>query len=119
MQTKIIWPWEVSDLNGIAVIADVWAATTNITSFFRKGVNRLLIVNKNNVERAKKEYKDALVIGENFELPKNFFDTSNLPSDIENIDVKNKIVLFMSDNGSRIIELAFKKKAKKVITVSF
>ena len=120
MHTKILWPWELPEvLNGIAVIADVWGATTNITTFLRKGVKKLLIVNKNNVQRAKTEYKNALVIGESLELPPGFFDASNYPSDVTSIDVENRIVLYMSNNGSHVIESAFQRKAIKTITVSF
>src|SRR3989344_299590 len=118
MQTKILWPWELPEvLDGIAVIADVWAATTNITTFLTKDTKNLLIVNINNVQKAKNKY--ALTIGESLKLSKNFFDASNYPTEIEKIDVKNKTILYMSNNRSRIIELVFKKKAKRVITVSF
>lgn len=120
MITKIAWPWELPKvLDGIAVIADVWAATTNINSLLTKGVKNLLIVNRNNVQKAKNKYRDALTIGESLQLPKSFFDSSNYPSDIERMEVKNKTILYMSNNGSRIIELAFEKKAQKVITISF
>jgi len=120
MQTKILWPWELPEvLDGIAVIADVWAATTNITTFLTKDTKNLLIVNINNVQKAKNKYRDALTIGESLKLSKNFFDASNYPTEIEKIDVKNKTILYMSNNRSRIIELVFKKKAKRVITVSF
>lgn len=120
MSAKIAWPWELPDvLGGVAVVADVWGATTNINSFFRKGVKKLFIVNANNVKRAKNFYKDALIIGESLELPKNFFDSSNYPSDIEKVNVRGKTVLYMSNNGSRIIEFVIRKGTKKVITVSF
>ncbi|MDP2585562.1 MAG: 2-phosphosulfolactate phosphatase [Candidatus Levybacteria bacterium] len=120
MQTKILWPWELpKHIDGVAVVCDVWAATTNIVSFFRKGAKNILIVNNNNVQKAKSRFRDALIIGESLQLPKNFFDSSNYPTDIEKIDVKNKTILYMSNNGSIIIELALKKSAKKIITVSF
>lgn len=120
MTTKIAWPWELpNSLDGIAVIADVFGATTNITSFLTRGVKNLFIVNESNVQKAKDEYENVLIIGESLRLPENFFDSSNAPSEIEKIDVKNKTILYMSNNGSKIIELAFKKKAKEVITVSF
>ena len=120
MAAKILWPWELPEvLDGVTVVADVWVATANITSFLRKGVKKLLIVNKDNVQKAKGEYKDALIIGESLELPISFFDASNFPSEIEKKDIENRTILYMSNNGSRIIELALKKKAKEVITVSF
>ncbi len=120
MLTKIIWSWELPEyIDGTAVVCDAWGATTNISTLLAKEVKELFIVNKDNVEKAKDRYKDSLVIGESMALPKNFFDVSNYPYDVSKAEAKDKTVLFMSSNGSRVIELAFKKKAKKVLTVSF
>jgi phosphosulfolactate phosphohydrolase-like enzyme len=120
MQIKILWPWEISeDLDGIAVVTDVWGATTNISLLLEKKVKKLILVNSSNVKKAKNEYQNALVIGESTELPKNFFDASNLPSDVANSKANNKTVLYMSNNGTKIIELVLNKRAKKVIPVSF
>jgi len=120
MQTKIIWSWELPEyLDGIAVVCDVWAATTNINTLLAKEIGKLLIVNANNVIDAKERYKDALIIGESLKLPKTFFNTSNYPWDVAKTEAKNKTILYMSNNGSRIIEMVLKKGAKKAITVGF
>lgn len=120
MQVNIIWPWDLTEnINGIAVVCDVWAATTNINTLLSKQVGRLFLVNQYNVQEAKRKYRKSLVIGQSLKLPKDFFDTSNNPYDVANARVKNKTVLYMTNNGTRIIELALAKKASKVISVSF
>ncbi len=120
MSIKIFWPWEFpNNLDGIVVIADVWGATTNIATFLGNGVKKLLVVNIKNIQKAKNKYRDALVVGESSELPKSFFNASNYPSDVAVTDVKNKVVLFMSNNGSKVIESTIKRKARKIVTVSF
>lgn len=120
MKIEIRWPWEVTSLiNQVVVVVDLYAATTNISSLIGRGVKQLLVVNKDSVQKVKLDHSDALIIGESLDLPKDFFDVSNFPHKVEQTKVTGRRVIFMSTNGTRIIELAFQKKAKKVITCAF
>ncbi len=70
MLINTFWSWEIPDkLEGVVVIADVYAATTNIVSFLARGVSRLLIVDRENVVSIRKRLKEAVVIGESPDLP--------------------------------------------------
>lgn len=120
MKVEICWPKELPEnINGVAVVCDVWAATSNINSFLSRKVKKLLVVDDNNVQDVKEKYKNSLVIGESVEFPKTFFDASNYPLDIERTNIEDEVILYMSNNGTKVIELAFEKNAKQVLTVSF
>lgn len=118
MSIDILWPWELENLTGkTAIIIDLWVATSNIALLLGKGVKSLIIVNKENVIRAKEIYKDISVVGEHYQLSSNFFDYSNYPSDVNRIETTEPI-LYMTTNGSYVIEQVILKKAKYVITGS-
>lgn len=120
MKIKIYWSWELpSKVNDIAIIIDVNAATTNIPLMLYHKVKKLIIVNEKNVLLVKKKIPKALIIGESHSLPKSIFSSSNLPSEIINLKLKDKTVLYMSNNGSRVIEKAFKLGAQTIITAAF
>lgn len=116
----ILWPWELPErLSGVVVVIDVYAATSNIAFFLARQVAQLLLVNNESVHRVKHQHKGALVIGEDFSLPDDFFDTGNQPHKTEGIDISGKEIIYMSNNGTRIIDLAFRKGARNVIATSF
>jgi len=118
MVIDILWPWELKDLTGrTAIIIDLWAATSNIALLLGKGVKNLIVVNKENAIRGKEIYKNAIVVGEHYQLPANFFDYSNYPSDVNKI-MTTESILYMTTNGSYVIEQALSKKAKCVLTGS-
>jgi len=118
MVIDIMWPWELKDLTGrAAIIIDLWAATSNIALLLGKGVKNLIVVNKENAIRAKEIFKNAIVVGEHYQLPANFFDYSNYPSDVDKIKTAESI-LYMTTNGSYVIEQAISKNAKCVLTGS-
>jgi phosphosulfolactate phosphohydrolase-like enzyme len=118
MSIKILWPWELPQtLNGIAVVTDVYAATTNIATFLARGVKKLIIVSEKNISQARKKFKDVLVVGDKF--PKHFFDVSNLPHDIEKVVVEGKTILYTTANGAQVIRMAMKKGAHQTLAVSF
>lgn len=118
MSIDILWPWELGNLAGkTAIVIDLWAATSNIALLLGKGVKSLIVVNKENAIRAKVEYKNTIIVGEHYQLLSNFFDYSNYPSDVNRIKT-TKPILYMTTNGSYVIEQAILKKAKYVITGS-
>lgn len=118
MQTEILWPWELQDLTDkTVVVIDVWAATSNIALMLGKGAEQITVVNKENVIQAKEANKDAVVVGEHFQFPPDFFDYSNYPVDVNKIPPASKI-LYMTTNGAYVIEQALSKNAKTVTTGS-
>ena len=117
---KIIWPWDLPEtLEGIFVVADVYMATTGIAYFLSQGVGELLIVNKDSVREVKSQYKNALVIGESPDLPDDFFDADNYPWEILGVEVKDRTVIYMTNNGTNTLERVFRMGAKEVTSVSF
>ena len=79
----------------------------------------MFIVNEDNLIKIKNNYPDSLVVGESDKLPKESFAAQNLPYNIKKLKLKNKTVLYMSNNGSRVIEKAIKINPHFVITASF
>jgi len=120
MKVNLCWSWEAPQKPAdICVVFDVYAATSNISLILSRNPQKLFIVNENNVLALKEQFPDSLVIGESFYLPKDFFDSRNLPYLINQLDLEDKIIMYMSNNGSRVIEDLVQKKVKKVITCSF
>lgn len=120
MKIKMSWSWELPEMiNGIAIIIDINAATTNISMILARKAKELFIVNENNVARLKEKYSGCLVTGESESLPNDFFDANNCTNVIAKLPIENKTVLYMSNNGSRAIELAFSKNAQKIVICSF
>lgn len=120
MKIDIFWPWELPEkLKGLVIVADVYAATTNIISFLGKGVKNLWLVNGDSAAEVKKENKKAVVIGENPDLPADFFDATNFPWNNKDVEVKGKTVIFLSNNGTRVIEEVFRRGASEVMAVGF
>ncbi|HNP89587.1 MAG TPA: 2-phosphosulfolactate phosphatase [Candidatus Woesebacteria bacterium] len=120
MKVNLYWSWETPQKPAdICVVFDVYAATSNISLILSRNPQKLFIVNENNVLTLKEKFPDSLVVGESFYLPNDFFDSRNLPYLINQLDLENKTILYMSNNGSRVIEDLIQKKVKKVITCSF
>lgn len=120
MTSKIVWSWELPEkIEGIAIVCDTWGATTNIATILANGVDKLFIANADNVKKAKETYTDALVIGESKILPKEFFHSSNYTYHVAATDVTGRVVLFMSNNGSRVVEEVMQRQPKEILTVSF
>ncbi|MBI3443363.1 2-phosphosulfolactate phosphatase [Candidatus Woesebacteria bacterium] len=120
MNIRILWSWELpANLDGTVVVADVYAATTNIALFLARGVKKLFLVNEKSVLRLKQQYPKARIIGESLTLPFNFFQASNLPSKIDKVSLAGQTVCYMSINGTRVVGEVSKKGADKVLSVSF
>lgn len=117
----IKWSWKLErDLSkSTAVVIDVNAATTNLAIMLSKKVGKLIIVNESNLLTLKKRNPQALVIGESSLLPQKIFQASNLPPSYLKLDLQDKTILYLSNNGSRVIESLSAQKAKNIITASF
>jgi phosphosulfolactate phosphohydrolase-like enzyme len=117
---KIVWSWELPEkVTAPTLVIDADAATTNIAHMIDAGAGRLLLVDENTIDDARKDFPDALTIGEGHGYPREFFDSSNEAAAVEHMDIEGKTVLFMSDNGTHVIEAVLARGAKEVIAASF
>lgn len=123
MDLKIIWSFEANreDVKGsIAVVVDVWAATTNIALILAHGAKELILVREETIRSAINQFPDAFIVGESTDgKTASLFTCSNSPSQVNKLDVTDKTVLYMTNNGTRVIEKALQQGADQVITVAF
>lgn len=97
------------------VSVDAWAASLNIDILLFKKPRHLIVVNENNLKKAIKTYPKALLVGESDQLsPKHFF-ASNQPGEIDKVPATGKNILWMSVNGSKVIEKAVQMTKGKVV----
>jgi phosphosulfolactate phosphohydrolase-like enzyme len=105
MKISCFWSWEIPvNIDGPIVVIDAWAATSNLPIILSKKPARLILVNEQNLDRARQFYSQAVLIGESYQKPPISFVVSNAPSDVVKADLKGKTVLFMTINGTRIFE---------------
>lgn len=120
MSIEMHWLPELpAQIEGIAVVTDVYAATSNIAYFLSQRAEQLLIVNNDIVQSAKEAFPNAVVTGESKTLPPDFFEVSNRPAEIHKRNFDGKEIIFMTYNGTRAIETALDRGASSVLTVSF
>lgn len=123
MDIKIIWSFEAKreDVKGsIAVVVDVWAATTNIALMLAHGAKELILVREETIRSAINQYPGAFIVGESTdEKTTSLFTCSNSPSQVNNLDVTDKTVLYMTNNGTKVIEKALLQGADPVMTAAF
>ena len=113
------WHYEVEQRpRGVVVIIDANAATTNIPLILSKKPRRLIVVNEKKLAQAKLVYPGALLVGESDILDLAHFVASNNPPVIDKTDLANRDVLWMSVNGSRLIE-AYAQPGAEVVTCAF
>lgn len=102
----------------IVVVADVFAATTNLSYLLSQKIEDLILVNSAIFKKIKKIFPDALIIGESPD-PAIKFAASNNPFYIRKINITGRKVLYMTNNGTRVIQLALDRGAAKVYTAGF
>jgi phosphosulfolactate phosphohydrolase-like enzyme len=117
----IFWPWELPEkIEGIAVVIDLWAATTNIAQMLLRGAEKIYIANGKNILSTVKSFPQAIPVGESTDSKlEGFFRCSNSIKKVAKFDVKGKTVIYMTNNGTRVIEKALKKGAECVVTASY
>lgn len=116
---KTIWFYNLkSKLDGDLVVVDAWAASLNINIILSKKPRHLIVVNEANLEMAVKVYPEAVLVGESRIWPASRFYTSNQPGDIDKVATSGKDILWMSANGSRVIEGGIKLAKGGVYTGS-
>ena len=102
---------------GIAVVIDVYLATSNLILLTQKGASSLLVVNEESLDLAKARYPKSLIVGESL-LPIKF-DISNSSSEIEGAQIEGKDVLYMTINGTKALESVDYQGCEKVLVASF
>lgn len=112
------WFWETPEkVNQPIVVIDAFAATTNLVIMLSKKPKRIILTNEDNYQQALKIYPKSVLIGESRILPASVFETGNPPSDIYKLDLKGKSIIYMSENGTRVLEKF--KKHKNIIAAAF
>lgn len=126
--------------DGLVVIIDILRAATVEAYLFSIGVNSIIPVSTS--EEAfllKKQHPDYILVGENNGTKIEGFDYGNSPTELLNVNLKNKVVIHRSTRGtqglvhatkaselifgsfvtsSAIVAYAHKKKVKKVSIVA-
>ena len=119
MKIKTLWSWEVGEkLSGLVVVADVWAATTNLAVFLDRGVRELFLVDKRAAMEAKTKDEKVMIVGEDVDLGDEFFEVSNHPSEIVKKDWQGKEVYYMSTNGVRVMRGMVDRGAEEIVGLS-
>jgi 2-phosphosulfolactate phosphatase len=106
-----------SKIRNIAVLIDVFRASSSMLIMFKNGVS--YIVPAATVEEAyllSEKYKDAILAGERDGIKVPEFEFGNSPLEFNTHNFKNKVVIFVSTNGTRVLQ---KISAKKVYIASF
>lgn len=124
---SILWPWELPEkIEGVAVVIDILGATSNMAYLVTQQTKDVLILNEKSLISALERYPEAVFIGDPTEeimsilqRYKRTIYSTNHPSKVRSKNVQNKIVFYISNNGSRVVEDAFSKGAKAIITASF
>ena len=94
---------EIRRKREIVVVVDLWAATTNLVLMLGKKPARLIIVNDDKFPEAHLVYPGAILIGESQGIPKEKFASSNEPSEISQVNIYDKNVLYITFNGTRVL----------------
>lgn len=119
MKIQKYWFWEMpDDVSDTVVVIDAYAATTNLVLILSQNPKNLILVNSTNYQKVKSAYPDSIVVGESLTLPSNFFDVTNLPVDIAKSSLQGKTIIYMSINGTKVIDNIF-NKSKLVLACSF
>jgi len=108
-QLKTFWFHELPEqIIGDVIVVDAWAASLNICILLAKKPTHLIVVNEQDLLKVKSFYSGAILVGESDILVPRRFQASNLPGDIDQVPAQDKTILWMSVNGSKVIEKAMK-----------
>ncbi len=112
-------PHEETAHLGSVVVIDACAATTNMAILLSKHPRHLIIVNEQTFSQAQEIYPNALLIGESKSLPKEVFAWNNQLTKMYRSNATEKDLLWMSINGSKVIERVMTDNPTEVIAGSF
>ncbi|MFR2534808.1 MAG: 2-phosphosulfolactate phosphatase [Clostridia bacterium] len=118
MDIKILHMMEgAKQAKGLAVIIDVFRAFTVECYLMENGAEKIIpIGDKELAYQLKRENETYILIGERQGIILPGFDYGNSPSQIENIDFTNKVVIHTTSTGTQGIDNAI--NAEEVITGS-
>lgn len=121
MRVKKFWFHKLPEkLEDDIVVVDAYAATANLCVLLSKKPQYLIVVNERNLEKAESLYQNSILVGESEQLPPSRFAASNQLKDIRRVRVDGRKVLWMSINGSRLVEKVMKARSKgEVVAGSF
>lgn len=121
MKIKRIWFHQLpigEKLEGNVVMVDANAASSNMSVLLSKKPVHLIVVNEDNLSRARDTYLNSVLVGESLLLDENEFSASNHITDMLQVEeVKN--ILWMSINGSRVFERAVRSSQGKILAGAF
>ena len=105
-----------SDKKSRVVIVDVLRATSVISTAFELGIKAVIPVKTVEEALLYKDKENHIIAAERNTLKINGFDYGNSPYHYINSDIKGKILVLTTTNGTKAIHIA---KEHKVITASF
>ncbi len=105
-----------NNLNSTVVVVDLLRATTVISTAFECGVDAVIPVSTIDAALSFKNKKDHIIAAERNTILVEGFNFGNSPYHYLNTDLREKILVLTTTNGTKAIELA---KNHKVVTASF
>lgn len=121
-KSEIYWPWQMGEkVEKVVVVADVYAATSNLVAMLSRNVKRIVLANRNNVFQLKERYPKAWLVGDD-ETAGGMgvkLDVVNYPSQVVQAKLEGREIIYMTNNGTRMVEQAFERGAEQVVGVGF
>ncbi len=98
------------------VLVDIYRSTTTLPLMLERGVTKIFPVSSvSEARKMKKESPDYIIAGERYGFKVPGFQMSNSPYEVMNSNLKGKIVIFTSTNGTRVLK---KIKDSEIVFIS-
>lgn len=86
------------------VLVDVFRSTSTIPIMLKRGAEKILpTASVKEAKKLKSDHRDYIVVGERYGLKVPGFDMNNSPDDALHFDLKGKVSIFTSTNGTRVL----------------
>ena len=105
-----------SHLNSTVVVVDLLRATSVISTAFECGIESIIPVDSLDEAKSYEGFDNHIIAAERNTLPIDGFSYGNSPFHYLNANVKGRILVLTTTNGTKAINIA---KGHKVITASF
>ena len=103
---------------GTAVLVDIFRSTSTIPTILEVGAKYVIPTRTiKEARELKAQMPHAILIGERYGFKIPSFDYNNSPSDVQHADIKGKVVIFTSTNGTMVLRKI--SSARKVYIASF
>lgn len=122
MEIKKVWFHQLpvyQKIDTTVIMVDANAASSNIPVLLSKKPNKLFVLNEQNLSKARQIYPESILVGESLSLDPREFSASNHISRIHLVEAKGKEILWMSINGSRVLERACQNSCNQVLVGAF